>query len=343
MAIVIRCECGKEFETADENAGRRGRCPACQRVVIVPQANPYAAPEFAPLYELGPPRTSGKAVASFILGLCSLVCFVITGIPAVILGILGLGDINNPKKNLTGKWMAVSGIVLGSLMAVVVVPLVLLSALLLPAVQAAREAARRAQCTNNLKQIALAMFNYESTYGCFPPAAIYDKDAKPLLSWRVMLLPYLGQNNLYTKFHLDEPWDSPNNKPLGELTMQVFRCPSDLGPLVLTKYQVIVDSRGIFTGKPAGISRGEVSDGESNTLLVVEAASAVRWTKPEEIAGAKVTDPSWGIGSFHPGGLNAAMADGSVRFVKNSKENPINSRVLQGLVTRNGGEIVNLP
>ena len=67
------------------------------------------------------------------------------------------------------------------------------------------------------------------------------------------------------------------------------------------------------------------------------------WSKPADIAGTSVSDPSLGTGSLHPGGLNAAMVDGSVRFVKNSKENPINPRVLQGLVTRNGGEIVNLP
>ena len=74
MAIVVRCECGKEFETADENAGRRGRCPACQRVVIVPQANPYAERDFTALHEFGPTQTSGKAIASFHTWVCSRFC-----------------------------------------------------------------------------------------------------------------------------------------------------------------------------------------------------------------------------------------------------------------------------
>jgi prepilin-type processing-associated H-X9-DG protein len=342
MAIVIRCECGKEFETGDENAGRRGRCPACQRVVIVPQANPYAPPEFAPAYDAGPPQTSGKAIASFILGLCSFMFCLITGIPAVIFGILGLGDINNPKKNFTGKWMAISGIVMGSLGAVVIVPAVLI-ALLLPAVQAAREAARRAMCTNNLKQIGLAMMNYESTYGCFPPAAVYDADGKPLLSWRVLLLPYMDQEVLYKRYHLNESWDSPNNKPLGETTLSVYQCPSEPELGIGTKYQVFVDPRAMFTGKPAGVTIRQITDGTSSTFLVVEAKNPVPWSKPEDLEIAPLNDPTLGVGSKHPGGFNALMADGGVRFIKSGSTNPISSQLLQGLATRNGAEIVNVP
>src|SRR5271166_372859 len=108
-----------------------------------------------------------------------------------------------------------SGFTLIELLVVIAI-IAMLIALLLPAVQAAREAARRAQCTNNLKQIALAMHNYASANNCFPPAATYTRDGKPLLSWRVLILPYLEQASLYNQFHLDEAWDSPNNKPLGD-------------------------------------------------------------------------------------------------------------------------------
>jgi prepilin-type processing-associated H-X9-DG protein len=343
MTIVIRCECGKEFETGDENAGRRGKCPACQRPLIVPQRKPLAEADFAPLHELGPTQTSGKAIASFILGLCSFVLCLITGIPAIILGILGLGDINNPKKNLSGRGLAISGIVMGSLGAAVIVPAILM-ALLLPAVQAAREAARRAQCINNLKQIGLAMFNYESTYGCFPPSATYDESGRPLLSWRVMILPFLEQGPLYSKFHLDEPWDSPNNKPLGEVMLTVFKCPSNPEPGALTNYQVIVDPRSIFTGKPTGVSIREITDGTANTFLVVEAARPVPWSKPEDLTLSSLHDPTQGgAGSKHPGGFNASMADGSVRFIRSSVGNTINPQLLRSLATRDGGEVVNVP
>ena len=69
-------------------------------------------------------------------------------------------------------------------------------------------------CTNNLKQIALAMHNYAADNNTFPPAATFDTDGKPLLSWRMLILPYLDEDSLYRQFHLDEPWDSPHNKPL---------------------------------------------------------------------------------------------------------------------------------
>ena len=87
--------------------------------------------------------------------------------------------------------------------------------LLFPAVGAAREAARRAQCTNNLKMLGLAMHNYLAAHNnTFPSPALPGKDGKPALSWRVALLPYLDQQSLYDRFHLDEPWDSPHNKAL---------------------------------------------------------------------------------------------------------------------------------
>jgi prepilin-type processing-associated H-X9-DG protein len=337
MAIVVRCECGKELRTRDENAGKRARCPACQRELIVPQPTPLLDEEFAPFHEIGPTQTSGKAIASLVLGLCSFVACFFTGLPALFLGIFALNDINDPKKHVSGKGMAISGIVLGGLTTFVWLPLILI-ALLLPAVQAAREAARRAQCTNNLKQIALAMHNYASAYNCFPPAATYDSDGKPLLSWRVLLLPYLEEASLYNQFRLDEPWDSPNNKPLADRIPGMFRCPSDVVPLGMTTYEVVVDPRSLFTGQPRGVSLREVTDGTSNTLMVVEGADPVPWTKPD---GLSLTSNAQmlGMGSKHPGGLNASFADGSVRFLKNS----ISPSTLRALVTRNGNEPITPP
>jgi prepilin-type processing-associated H-X9-DG protein len=333
VAISVQCECGKVIQTGDENAGRRTRCPVCQRELILPQPKLLPPEELADFREYAPPATSGKAIASLVLGLCIFVFCCITGIPAIVFGALGLSDINNPKKRVTGKGMAIAGIVLGSL-SVLAVPLWI--ALLLPAVQAAREAARRAQCTNNVKIITLAMHNYVQEHGTFPPAAKTDADGKPLLSWRVLILPYLEQQTLYSQFHLDEPWDSPTNKPLADKMPDIFQCPSETQLThSLTTYQVIVDPRSMFTGEPTGVPIAGVTDGTSNTLLVVEATTAVPWSKPEDLSLAS-PDPMLGMGSKHPGGLNASMADGSVRFIKTS----ISPQDLRALATRNGSEVV---
>jgi len=213
-----------------------------------------------------------------------------------------------------------------------------MNATMLPAVQAAREAARRAQCTNNLKQIALAMANYESANNAFPKPAITDKQGKPLLSWRVSILPFLEQGPLYSKFKLDEPWDSPNNKALLKMMPPPYLCPSRarVEPFTTT-YQVFTGPGALFeNGKGVGLA--EITDGTSNTLMVVEAQKEVPWTKPDDLSFDPAAAPSlFGAGSSHSGGFNVAMTDGSVRFIGNST----NPTVFRALVTRNAGEVVN--
>ena len=99
-------------------------------------------------------------------------------------------------------------------------------ALLLPAVQQAREAARRTQDKNSLKQIGLALHNYHDTFNAFPARANYDESGNSLLSWRVHLLPYLEQNELYEQFHLHEPWDSEHNLTLVQMMPEVYQSKS---------------------------------------------------------------------------------------------------------------------
>ncbi len=212
-----------------------------------------------------------------------------------------------------------------------------LIAMLLPATQSAREAARRAQCVNNLKQIALAFHNHHSANNALPMPAITDKDGKPLLSWRVAILPYLEQQELYNKFKLDEPWDSPNNKPLIKEMPQVYLCPSRRSPEAgTTTYRVFVGNGALFEeGQSMGFQN--VTDGTSNTVMVVESKDAVPWSKPDELKFDPEAKPSLqGAGSPHPGGFNTAFADGSVRFLKNS----VALQVWKALITRGSGEVI---
>lgn len=333
MAILVTCNCGQRFQTSDQNAGRRARCPECGTELVVPKPNliSFDAPvDLEPVETI----TSGKAIASLVLGLLSFFCSLVAGIPAIILGLIGLGEIRASKGRVTGSGMATMGVVLGSVGTALMGPAVLI-ALLLPAVQSAREAARRAQCTNNEKQLALAIHNYISTYNQFPPAAITDSQGQPLLSWRVAILPFVEEQQLYNEFHLDEPWDSPHNIALLPRMPQCLKCPSEPLAPGTTNYLVFVTPASLFPGSTTPVRLQDVVDGTSNTIMIAESATPVPWTSPRELTG-DLTIPTAGVGSKHPGGANVAMGDGSVRFLKKTTL----SSILSALISRNGGEVV---
>jgi len=141
---------------------------------------------------------------------------------------------------------------------------------------------------------------------------------------------------LYNQFHLDEPWDSPHNKALIDRMPAVYACPSDPGAPGMTPYRVFVGEGAAFDlARGKGIA--EFTDGTSNTLLVVESDEEVPWTQPEGLPFDPQADAVTGIGSAHPGGANVALADGSVRFLKDT----IDAMVLKFLITSNGGEVIN--
>ncbi len=197
----------------------------------------------------------------------------------------------------------------------------------------ARESARRSQSTNNLKQFALAMHMYADNNKHFPPAASVDKAGKPLLSWRVHLLPYIEQEALYKQFKLDEAWDSDHNKPLIDKMPKLFENPSSI-PLEAgtTSYLVVRGKETVFHDDK-GTKFAEIRDGTSKTILIVEAGpkSAVVWTKPEDIEFDE-KDPWAGLLGMREGGFIAAFADGSVRFLSES----ISKEDIKALFTRAG-------
>lgn len=218
-----------------------------------------------------------------------------------------------------------------------------LIALLLPAVQSAREAARRTVTMNNFRQVVLAMQMYESTHGRFPSQAICDKEGKPLLSWRVMLLPYLEAGNLYEQFRLDEPWDSEHNLKLVERMPAVYGDPAapELAARGLTTVQVLTGKDTLFSAPDKAPTAGSVSDGLSRTLAIVEARpdKAVPWTAPDDIEFDPEA-PLAGVGNpRRAGGLfTSAMFDGSVRVLTPD----VAPEVFKATVTPNGGESVGL-
>ncbi len=208
--------------------------------------------------------------------------------------------------------------------------------LLLPAVQKVREAAARVKSQNNLKQINLAIINYADTYnGNLPPAAICDKQGKPLLSWRVAILPYVEQVNLYKEFHLDEPWDSEHNIKLIYRMPKVYLLPVDAAQhqYPSTHYQAFVGNGAGFELKSSVKFPASFTDGTSNTIWIAEAQTPVPWTKPEDLAYDPKKLPKLG---FHWGGghsTNVGFADGSVRTLSRN----VPERTLHLLIQRADG------
>ncbi len=200
----------------------------------------------------------------------------------------------------------------------------------------AREAARRTQCANNFNQLGVAMWTYHEANQRFPAAATYDKDGKKLLSWRVQLLPYLGEEKLYKQFHLDEPWDSPHNRKLIANMPRVFACSSTaaLAEEGTTTYWVPVGEKTVFGGKQGAAIR-DIRDGASNTIMLVEVGpeEAVVWTKPDDLR----TDPANSFPGVQQlrGGFNVLFCDGHVQFMKMKDIDP---KKLQAMFTYDGGE-----
>ncbi len=212
-----------------------------------------------------------------------------------------------------------------------------LAGLLLPAIQKARDAARRTQSANNLKQIALAIINYESTYGRLPSAYIADHNTgKPLLSWRVAVLPFIEQDALYKQFHLDEPWDSDHNKKLIAAMPTIYRHPASTAAPGMTNYLTVRGKDTAFPGQN-GVAPAQITDGMSHTIMAVEAcdSKAVPWTKPDDFTYDE-KNPTAGLGGLFPGGFNAAFCDGSVRFISSA----IDAETLGRLFNRHDGQVI---
>ena len=193
----------------------------------------------------------------------------------------------------------------------------LLIACLLPNVRGSREAGRRMGCSNNLKQIGLALLDYHDEYGSFPPAYTVDANGKRLHSWRTLILPFNEQQTLYDKIDLSKPWDDPANQAAREEDVQSYRCPSSGAAKGLTTYVAIVAPDGCFSGvTPRALT--EIADGAGKTLLVIEVPTeqAVHWMSPSD------TDEKTFLAALadartrpHPSGAQAVRADGSIMLV----------------------------
>ena len=199
---------------------------------------------------------------------------------------------------------------------VVLAIIAILVALLLPAVRSSPSSARRSQCNNNLRNIALALQNYAEVYQALPPAYTVDMDGRPLHSWRTLILPYIEQKSLYEKIDLSRPWDDPANLEAYETAIDAFQCPSVVCPPNHTTYFAVMDPVGSFRPtEPRKLS--ELPRSTSSTLMVMEVGGehAVHWMSPTDPIERWILDLDTVAKTPHPGGAQAALVDGSVDFL----------------------------
>ena len=226
----------------------------------------------------------------------------------------------------------------------------LFAAFVFPTLVLARDSAQRMQCSNNVAQIGLALHSYESDYKQLPPAYTVDADGNRLHSWRTLILPYVGQQALYSRIDLSKPWDDPANAFLQEIDLPMFRCPSSKIAPGMTTYLVIDHPSSAFPGS-TGQELENITDGLSNTILVVESndVDAVHWSEPKDLslssylsANILKARPTNAVSTVlkrsHRSGRHVVMGDGSTQFVMNNT----NQEVLKGLATCQGGETVEL-
>lgn len=144
--------------------------------------------------------------------------------------------------------------------------------------------AQRDQAKQNLKQIGLALHAYHDDYGSFPPAYLLGADEKPWHSWRVLLLPYLGEQQLYGRYRFDEPWDGPHNRELKSLRPKVYKSPLQQSEDSRFATALAVVSRRTMWPACFPVRIEQVTDGISNTIQLIENdASDITWTEPRDL------------------------------------------------------------
>ena len=204
------------------------------------------------------------------------------------------------------------------------IPLGVGAAIVLSMIPTWNEAKLRQQCQQNLTKLAWALWHYQEEHGAFPVLYTVDEEDKPLHSWRVLILPRIGQQNLYDQIRQDEPWDSEHNKQFHSIKIPGFSCPVNhlCQPGKDCTYSAIA-GEGLVPATEARITAGtRISDffaGTSNTIAIIEAKEPFCWMDPtaditlDELA--KGINESGRCGSFHSGGCNVVMLDTGVRFL----------------------------
>jgi prepilin-type processing-associated H-X9-DG protein len=252
-------------------------------------------------------------------------------------------DDDGPSERPARKGMStgmIIGIIAGVLFMFLIVPcLAILIGLLLPAVSKVRQAAGRQAEANNMKQIALGQFAHSDVTNSFAgPFHTENGQVNRNMSWRVSILPYIEQDNVFRMLDRTQPWDSPKNIAGTSLVIRTFTTPED-GPNFTnrTPFKAFVGGGALFDDAPGAkpVNLMSITDGSSNTILFIHAMDQVPWASPQDIKyGPGIPLPKFGHINNPNAGYNVAMADGSVKFMAPGAS----EATLRAMITKAGND-----
>jgi hypothetical protein len=228
----------------------------------------------------------------------------------------------------TGMGVGMILLIVGGLAACCLCVPGILAALLIPAVQKVREAAARAQAMNNIKQISLACHSYHNTFNTLPSPRMATAE----MSWRVEVLPYMEEMNMFNQINKNTAWNLGPNAVFNNQMPKTFDFPGENPGINTsdTKFQYFVGPTTMFPDPLSKFKMTQITDGTSNTFLFAEAATPVPWMKPADMA----ITPN-GVIPVPPGRFMAAMADGAVHIIDRGR---VNDNTLRALITPTGKE-----
>ncbi|WP_168564288.1 DUF1559 family PulG-like putative transporter [Crateriforma spongiae] len=305
MEFLFTCpHCGTRTEVDRKFSGAQGACVTCGRPITIPD---FDGPDASAL------RSSANANDTF-----------------------------QWRSTLARKPLAIftAGLVFLGCLVAMLVAVVRFGGGAVSTIQTAQS---RAVSTSNLKQIAKALNAYADDYGRYPPAYTVGPSGTPLHSWRVLILPYLGEKERYESIQLDLPWDNAANQQWTNLVPDVYSHPRNEGLSGTTPYQVLLGPRTIFAPGQSK-SPKEISDGRASTLLVVEVqpdAFTRSWMQPTDLDFRRQWNQGYGgmsdeIRGMHSGSILVATANGQVHQL--DLQTPVTT--IQAMITPNSGDSV---
>ena len=302
MPFQFTCPyCFNKTLVLESLAGQKGPCVSCGKLVTVPEP-PSKQPEAAaPIGSIHVPTSQLRQRSEFRL-------------LAMRAGGLAIGVMLFSFIMLYGFWPTFKGI---------------------------KERRDAINCMSNLQRIALALNAYANDHGTYPTPTVMDAAGKPLYSWRVLLLPYLDEASLYSRFKLDEPWNSAHNAQLVPMCPALYISPASSGNVSQANY-VLITGPGTIFPSTGPLKPTQISDGLSQTLLVVETNNMINeWSKPFDIDIAKLNlsigaSGTHKIGGTHSEGATAAFADGQPAWL--SVDLP--STIVDSAITPKGNESI---